>query len=243
MKAYFISDLHIKLEDKAKGLKLIEFLQNLPQDTTHLVLLGDVFDLWIGSHKYFIKKFPKIIAEFKKLLDRNVEIHYFEGNHDLHLSEFWGKQMGMFIHSDEYFFNLEGFVIRAEHGDLMNADDKSYLFLRKALRSFPINVLATRLPGKIVEVIGDRSSRVSRFYNERINQEYKNKVKRITRDYAKKVYEEEPFDLIVTGHTHVEDDFSFQEGSRSVRSVNLGTWLDKPRAFVITKDEKKFIDL
>lgn len=87
MKAYFISDLHIKHEDKTKGLKLMEFLKNLPKDTTHLVLLGDIFDLWIGSHEYFIKKFSKIIAELKTISDRGVEIHYFEGNHDIHLKK------------------------------------------------------------------------------------------------------------------------------------------------------------
>lgn len=243
MKAYFISDLHIKDQDKTKGLKLIEFLQSLPADTTHLVLLGDIFDLWIGSHDYFIKKFSKIISEFQKLIDRNVEIHYFEGNHDLHLKSFWGEKLGMFVHTDEYFFNLDGFVVRAEHGDLMNEDDKSYLFLRKALRTFPMNILATQLPGKIVEFIGDRSSRASRFYNDRINQQYKDKVKKITQDYAQKVYKEEPFHMIITGHTHVEDDFTFHAGTQTVRSINLGTWLDRPRAFLVTKDEQKFIDL
>lgn len=243
MKAYFISDLHIKSEDKTKGLKLIEFLQKLPSDTTHLILLGDVFDLWIGSHQYFIKKFSKIIAEFQRLIERNVEIHYFEGNHDLHLTEFWGKKMGMFVHTDEYFFNLDGYVIRAEHGDLMNQEDKAYLFLRKALRTFPLNVIATRFPGRIVDMIGDRSSRISRFYNNRMTQEYKDKVRKMTRHYAQTKYNEEPFDLIITGHTHVEDDFTFEVGKRTVRSVNLGTWLDKPRAFLITPEEKKFIDL
>lgn len=243
MKAYLISDLHIKYEDKTKGLKLMEFLQNLPQDTTHLILLGDIFDLWIGSHDYFIKKFPKIIAEFKKLIDRNVEIHYFEGNHDIHLTEFWGKDLGMFVHTDEYFFNLDGLVVRAEHGDLMNKEDKSYLFLRKALRSFPMNLIATKLPGRIVQAIGDRSSQMSRFYTDRLNQKYKDKVKKLTQDYAQEVYKNEPFDFIITGHTHVEDDFSFKAGNKTVRSINLGTWLDRPRAFEITKTEQKFIDL
>ena len=106
-----------------------------------------------------------------------------------------------------------------------------------------MNILATQLPGKIVEAIGDRSSRVSRFYTDRLNQKYKDKVKKITHDYAQIVYKEEPFDLIITGHTHVEDDFSFNSGNKTIRSINLGTWLDRPRAFEVTKTEQKFIDL
>lgn len=243
MKAYFISDIHIKSEDKTHGLKLLEFLKNLPQDTTHLVLLGDIFDLWVGNHSYFIKKYSKIISEFKGLLARGVEIHYFEGNHDLHLKKFWEKNLGMNIHNNEYFFNFDGLVVRAEHGDLMNEEDKAYLFLRKALRTFPMNILATQLPGKIVEIIGDRSSRISRIYTDRINQKYKDKVKKMTRDYAKKAYSKRPFDMIITGHTHVDDDSSFEMNGKKSRSINLGSWLDRPKAFLITPTEQKFIEL
>ncbi len=243
MKAYFVSDIHIKHEDKTKGLKLMELLRALPQDTTHLILLGDIFDLWIGSHDYFVKKFNKIITELKSLSDRGIEIHYFEGNHDIHLKKFWQDQLGIHVHSDEYYFNLDGLVVRAEHGDLMNKEDKGYLFLRKALRTFPMNFLTTQLPGKLVESIGDRSSRVSRFYTDRQDQVYKDKVKTLTQNYAQEVYKEKPFDLIITGHTHVDDDFSFEVKSRKVRSINLGSWLDHPKALIVTKEEQKFIDL
>lgn len=243
MKAYFISDLHIKHEDKTKGLKLLELLKNLPEDTTHLILLGDVFDLWIGSHDYFINKFSKIITEFKKLIERGVETHYFEGNHDIHLKKFWEDEIGMNVHTDEHYFNIDGLIVRAEHGDLMNKEDKSYLFLRKALRTFPMNILATQLPGKLVEAIGDRSSRVSRFYSDRNNQKYKDQVKSLTQNYAKDVYKERPFDLIITGHTHVDDDFSFMVGSKNVRSINLGSWLDRPKALIVTSQEQKFVNL
>ena len=215
----------------------------MPADTTHLILLGDIFDLWIGKHDFFIQKFSKVITELKKLLDRGIEIHYFEGNHDLHLKKYWEDELGVYVHTNEHFFNFDGLVIRAEHGDLMNKGDKAYLFLRKALRTFPLNIVSTQLPGKFVEAIGDRSSRVSRFYTDRHNQKYKEKVKKITQDYAQEVFKEKPFDLIITGHTHVEDDFSFEASGKKVRSVNLGSWLDRPKAFIITPQEQAFIEL
>lgn len=243
MKAYFISDIHIRSEDKTNGLKLIELLKNIPDDVTHLVLVGDIFDWWVASHKYFIKRYSKIISEFKKLLARNVEIHYFEGNHDLLLKKFWEKELGMHVHTDDHFFNFDGLIVRTEHGDLMNKDDTGYLFLRKALRSFPINFLMTELPGKMMEVIGDRFSRVSRFYTDRMNQAYKEKVKHMTRTYAEEIHKQKPFDLIITGHTHVDDDFTLQIGSKNVRTVNLGSWLDRPKVFMVTAREQKFLDL
>ncbi len=243
MKAYFVSDIHIKSEDKNNGERFLQFLESLPEDTTHLILLGDIFDLWIGAHDYFINKYSKIIDQLRKVKNRGIKIHYFEGNHDLHLKKFWEKTLGVKVHRDEYFFELGDITVRAEHGDLMNKDDKGYLFLRKALRTFPMNILATQLPGKVVDIIGDRSSRASRFYNDRHTKEYKSKVISITRDYAQEVVQERHFDFIITGHTHVEDDFTFEQSGKKVRSVNLGSWLDRPKAFLLTSSEQKFIEL
>lgn len=106
-----------------------------------------------------------------------------------------------------------------------------------------MNILATQLPGKFVEAIGDRSSRVSRFYTDRQNQKYKEQVKTLTQNYAQEVYKEKPFDIIITGHTHVDDDFRFETQGKKVRSINLGSWLDRPKALLVTTEETKFIDL
>ncbi|MBK7962081.1 MAG: hypothetical protein IPK04_13320 [Bdellovibrionales bacterium] len=46
------------------------------------------------------------------------------------------------------------------------------------------------------------------------------------RHHARRAYEEAPFDLIVTGHMHVKDDFEFHVGSRKIRSINLGSWFN-----------------
>jgi UDP-2,3-diacylglucosamine hydrolase len=55
--------------------------------------------------------------------------------------------------------------------------------------------------------------------------------------------QEEPFDLIITGHVHVRDDHVFESGGRQVRSVNLGSWADGPCAFRITDTVQEFIQL
>ncbi len=241
MKAYFISDVHLKCETKTKGQKIISFLESLPQDTTHLILLGDIFDLWVGDHAYFYKKFSKIITLLQRLKARGIEIHYFEGNHDLHLTQFWQNKLGIQVHRDTYFFEWPGITVRAEHGDLMNPNDKGYLFLRKFLRTKSMEFVAHHLPGALVGFIGDRSSQMSRVYTDRMNQKYKETVTALTHTYAKKVYPEKHFDLFVTGHTHVDDDFTFESGTKKIRSINLGSWLDQPKALEVTPQEQKIL--
>lgn len=240
MNIYFVSDLHIKSEEKEKARKFVHFLQNLPSHTTHLVLLGDIFDMWIGPHDYFIKKFPVIISVVQNLIARGVQVHYFEGNHDLHIKKFWQDKIGATVHDKEFYFNFDGFIVRAEHGDFINKKDRNYQFLRSFLRSVPMKIMIQNAPGRLVHAIGDRSSQMSRLYSERIDLSYKNEIIQLTREYAKKTYRERPFDLIVTGHTHVDDDFVFEEDHKKIRSLNLGSWFDKPKALHLQKKDEDF---
>ncbi len=236
MKAYFVSDIHLKTEDGPKGQLFIKFLRELPSDTTQLILLGDIFDLWVADHDYFVQKFPNIIKEIRNLILRKVEVHYFEGNHDLHLKKFWQEKLKVQVHHNHFIFKWPGITVRAEHGDLMNPNDTGYLFLRKFLRNPIMNLIAHDLPGKAVGFIGDRSSQMSRVYTDRLNQKYKETVQNLTRNYAQKIYAETPFDLFVSGHTHVDDDFPFEVDGKTVRSVNLGSWLDRPKYLAVERD-------
>jgi UDP-2,3-diacylglucosamine hydrolase len=238
MKAFFVSDIHIKVEAKGKGQKFFQFLKTLPEDTTHLILLGDIFDMWIGPHHYYAEKFPNIIAELKKLKNRGVIVHYFEGNHDMHLKKYWQKELGFQVHDKEFYFDLDGWIVRAEHGDLMNPGDKGYLFLRKFLRSFPMKILIHQVPGQLISAIGERSSQISRVYSDRMDQEYKENVIAMTRKHAEKAFQQRPFDLIVTGHTHVDDDFTFEAAGKKARSINLGSWLDQPKTLIVTRESQ-----
>ena len=89
--AYFVSDIHIMSPSCERARAFLDFLRSLSaaEGTTHLVLLGDIFDLWVADHDYFIKKYGDIIDEIRRLTEEGVEVSYFEGNHDLHLRYFW----------------------------------------------------------------------------------------------------------------------------------------------------------
>ena len=60
------------------------------------------------------------------------------------------------------------------------------------------------------------------------------RIIKLVRTYAEKTFRVKPFDIIVTGHMHIFDDYTFTVKERSVRSINLGSWLEFPRALKIT---------
>ena len=247
-RAVFVSDLHLIGDEignhDPKTQRFVRFLDSLHTSSppvSHLFLVGDVFDLWVSDHRYFIDRFSDVVRAIRALIRAGVEVHYFEGNHDLHLEDFWARNVGAKVHPDDSTFYLCGFTVRVEHGDLINPDDHGYLILRKALRSLPMAVLAQKLPERLVQWIGQRASRASRDYTSNAKSKPIEQIRKLIRQHAETVSQKNNFDLIITGHVHVADDFKFDVGGRQVRSINLGSWYEHPpRAFVLDATGGRF---
>ncbi len=232
LRAWFVSDLHILSAEDPRCGRFERFLSHrLDDQTTHIFLVGDIFDLWVGGHAYFSQRFSNIVETIGKLVRSGVQVHYFEGNHDLHLADFWQGKLGVHVHREFQLFHFGSYRVRVEHGDQMNPDDTGYLILRKVLRTQPVEWLAETLPGEVIQKIGNSMSRSSRKWtSSTFKARNENAIKKMIRAHAIRAYDHEPFDLMVSGHVHVRDDHQWipREGERA-RSIGLGCWLeDRP---------------
>ena len=243
--ALFVSDIHIQSPDCPRAQLFEHFLKDLKAgtDVTHLFLLGDIFDLWVADHRYFIDRYQAIIDELSRLRNDGVEIRYFEGNHDLHLQKFWAGQLGLTVHKGPTYVDLDGHTLRVEHGDQMDPEDKGYLFLRWFLRTPPIRWLICNLPGGLIARIGERASSGSRQYTTHTKSiTSENAIAKI-RDHAERAFRDRPFDILLAGHVHVRDDYRAESDSGSFRAVNLGSWIDAPCYFKLVSDDGRFHEL
>ncbi len=243
--AYFVSDIHITSPEGPRARLFVAFLQTLSgkSNITHLFLLGDIFDLWVADHRYFVERYQGIIDEILRLKNEKVKISYFEGNHDLHLRYYWADQVGVTVFDGPTYVQLGEKTVRLEHGDQMNPDDKGYRFLRWFLRTGPIRLLIRYLPGPLIARMGDRASATSRNYTSSAKSiESADAIEKI-RLHARKAYARKPFDLIISGHVHVRDDCCFDSPTSTFRSVNLGSWLDAPCYFKLDATDERFYEL
>jgi UDP-2,3-diacylglucosamine hydrolase len=243
--AVFVSDIHIQSPDCPRGRLFMNFLRALPGEAsiTHLFLLGDIFDLWVADHRYFVDRYGEIIDEIRRLQREDVEIVYFEGNHDLHLRYFWGDRLGLTVSAGPRYFELCGRTLRIEHGDQMDPDDTGYRFLRWFLRTPPVRWLICNLPDKLVVRIGERASAGSREYTTHTKSIAPDDAITKIRAHATRAYADRPFDLILSGHVHVRDDFRIDVAGQSFRTVNLGSWMDAPCYFKLDSTEERFYEL
>ena len=243
--ACFLSDIHLKSLDQPEARVLLGLLEDIGPRirATHLFLVGDIFDFWLGGHAYFVRKFSPIVDHLRRIVADGVEVHYFEGNHDLYLRDFWHNQLGIRVHVQACLFELGNLWVRVEHGDLLDPADRGYRFLRRLLRTPVIEYAGSRLPGSLLARIGRSASRTSRRYTSQHKTISDERARATVRSHAERAIHEEPFDLIITGHVHVRDEHEFEFNGRKVRSVNLGSWADSPCMFRITDTGQEFLEL
>lgn len=239
MNSWFISDLHLKDVHERNGITLLRFLFYLNQNPKQqrLFLLGDIFDAWVSDGSAFVNNYQMIIDEIVKLKQGGGEVYYFEGNHDVHIDIFWTKKFNIPVIEKMQYFDLDGYTVRLEHGDFINPDDRAYLQYRELIHHPSIEFLGHRLPSRFWKWLTEAQSKKSRKKTARYALENSERIIKLVRAYAEVSYLQKPFDLIVTGHMHIFDDYQFEIGGKKSRSINLGTWLEIARVLKVSGDK------
>ncbi len=209
------------------------------ESLTHLFMVGDIFDLWIGGHDIFKKEYAALISALLRLQKTGVDVHYFEGNHDFHLSSFWQDELGIQVHTGPKTFQLGRYKVRVEHGDEMDPDDKGYLFLRWFLRTPLVKSLLCHGPGKVIQGLGSLASAQSQKHSHRKQPHGEAEIRQKFYTHTKKVSALEPLDFLISGHIHTRLD----ETIGKTRSLNLGTWTLQPCYFQLSSTKAEFINL
>ena len=224
---------------------LLRFLLRLNEDpkNNQLFLLGDIFDFWLSDGRAFQKQYQGIIDEIVKLKARGGNVYYFEGNHDFHVDVFWTKKYNIPVIDDLAFFKIGDFETRLEHGDLINSEDHKYLAYRASVRRPWVETVGHALPGSFLKWLGETLSAKSRKRSKHYSMNNQLEIKQMVRVHAELVHKEKPFDLIISGHMHVVDDYVFTINGKTVRSINLGTWLDKPIALMVQDSRIEWVEL
>jgi UDP-2,3-diacylglucosamine hydrolase len=124
-------------------------LDALPgQGVDFLILLGDIFHVWVGSRRFETAEVQKVLPHLKALRDRGVRVDYVEGNRDFFLAG------SPYVDAFDYValetsFEVGGKKILAVHGDGLNDRDRQYHFWRWLSKSPPSRFFILNLPGPL----------------------------------------------------------------------------------------------
>jgi UDP-2,3-diacylglucosamine hydrolase len=220
MKAYFLSDAHLGIGtsevEKRKERELIRFLDAVQSDGTHLFILGDLFDFWFEYRTVVPKGYHRLLAKLSELVEKGIEIDYVAGNHDFWLGDFFGKEIGMRVHTEPFSTALGTAKFLLHHGDGLANNDLGYKILKKILR----NRLNVRLYSWLHPDLGVPLARLSsRKSRNHTSQKHYGEVDGMRKFASQKIAE--GFQYVIMGHNHKPVSEKIQGGTY----VNLGDWI------------------
>lgn len=236
-KIIVLSDLHLWGNDDPLYRALLKFMDEQLNPGDKFFIVGDLFDLFIGSKAIFTSRFKDLIEKIKSLGSKDVEVFYIEGNHDFHLENIFDDCPNVKIYSDLIHYDWDGKKLLFCHGDKINWKDIGYQLFRFTTRSLFLQCLIEIAPGALVDRIGQTMSKASRGYHYETN----NETVRMFRNYACDQISQ-GYDIVVMGHSHFLDDIRFRVGTHQGQYVNVG-YPRKNRKFLVLNQGDKFFQL
>ncbi len=192
-----------------------------------VVLLGDIFHVFVGSGKLETPLIRRVLAAWDDLAARGVELRYVEGNRDFFLrGTRWARAFaacgdadGLRVGSRRYAF---------VHGDRINTRDLPYRFWRRLSKN-PVSRAALGLiPGPIARQIVVRTE--ARLY--RTNFRHKRVLPDVELAREGRRARAAGYDELLVGHFHVE---RLYDGAEGVTRI-LPAWLEERRHAEIGPD-------
>jgi len=216
MKIISISDLHIQGADDLLYRSLLRLMNEELNSGDIFVLGGDIFDLFVGKKKCFLKRYNTFLENLCKLGDRGVSVYYIEGNHDFFIQKVFANSPGITVSKHHVSLPIEGKRFYFAHGDTVNNSDFTYRTMRAFYRSPLIRFFVFVAPVDWFEWIKEKSAssnKQSSFSSDRL--------RRLYRSFAAKKLTE-GYDFVVLGHCHDADEMSFKIGDKLGQYINNG---------------------
>ena len=225
-KLYFASDFHLGaggyLTSREREDRLVRWLDMIKTDAAEIYLMGDVFDFWFEYKSVVPRGYIRFLGKLAQLSDEGIKLYFFKGNHDMWMFDYFEKELGATIVTNELAIERNGKKFYLHHGDGLGPGDKMYKFLKKIFRSSLSQWLFARVHPNFGVGLANYWSNHSRIAGEknvqRINTEQEWLVV-----YGRELLKTNFYDYLIFGHRHLPLDIKLNENSRY---LNLGEWVN-----------------
>jgi UDP-2,3-diacylglucosamine hydrolase len=224
-KIYFASDFHFGVPDHTSSRDredlVVSWLDEIKKDAAEIYLIGDIFDFWFEYSAVIPKGFIRFQGKLAELTDSGIKITMFKGNHDMWMFDYFVKELGIEIISDELILERNGKKFYLHHGDGLGPGDAKYKILKKIFRSEFCQWLFARIHPNLGVGIAKKWSKHSRLQSNQ-KEEFQNLDKEWLVTYCKELLLKEHYDFLIFGHRHLPLDVRLGDS----RYINLGEWMN-----------------
>jgi len=225
-KIYFASDQHLGAPTAELSFpreqKFVAWLEEIKGDAAAIFLLGDLFDFWFEYKTVVPKGFVRVLGKLAEIRDSGIPIHFFVGNHDLWMSDYFQKELNIPVYHDnkEFTFGDKTFLIG--HGDGKGPGDLGYKRMKKVFT----NSISKTVFRWLHPDIGIKLAQYLSVKNKLISGEedvtFLGEEKEWLVLYAKRKLETKHYNYFIFGHRHLPMKIKVGENSEY---INLGDWI------------------
>lgn len=226
-KLYFASDFHFGVPSDEKSRerehRVIRWLDHIAQDASEIYLVGDMFDFWFEYRHAIPKGFVRFQGKIAELTDKGIAVHFFTGNHDMWMFDYFPKELGVTMHREPISFVANNKRFLVGHGDGLGPGDKGYKFIKSIFSNRFFQWCFARVHPNVGIGVANFFSRKSRAKTGADDEVFKGEENEWLLQYCKASLTTQPTDYFIFGHRHLPLDIVLENGSRY---LNLGEWIN-----------------
>lgn len=223
---YFASDQHFGAPtpelSKPREKKFIAWLDSVKHDAHVIFLLGDLFDFWFEYKTVIPKGFIRVLGKLAELRDSGIEIHFFTGNHDLWMHDYFETELNIPVYHKPKEFTFDNKLFFIGHGDGLGPGDKGYKRMKKVFTN-PVSKWFFRWLHPDVGVsLAQYLSVKNKLISGEADVTFLGEDKEWLVQYSKRKLLSKHYDYFVFGHRHLP---MIIEVGKNSSYVNLGDWI------------------
>ena len=225
-KIFFLSDFHLGIPDHKTSLererRIVAFFESIKGRAEVIFIVGDMFDFWYEYRHVVPKGYVRLLGKLGELTDAGIAIHFFVGNHDMWMTDYFQKELNIPVYYEprEFEFNNKKFLIG--HGDGLGPGDHGYKMLKKVFRNSFCRWLFGILPPYFGVGLANYFSRKSRQAADQNDEQFISREREWLVTYSMEMLQQKHYDYFIFGHRHLPMDLSLNNSSRY---INLGDWI------------------
>jgi len=225
-KIYFASDFHLGVPSASTSLerekKVVRWLQKVSQDAQEIYLVGDIFDFWFEYKHTIPKGYIRFLGELARITDCGIQVHFFAGNHDMWMFDYFTDQMGIQVIRKPISLSINNLDIMVGHGDGLGPGDHKYKLLKRIFENRVCQWAFARLHPNFGIGLAKRWSKSSRVASSENEEVYLGEKEYLVQ-FCKSQEIVKHHDYYIFGHRHLPLDVEIGINSRY---INLGEWVN-----------------
>lgn len=131
---WLASDIHLAVADDALTQRFLRWLQRAAEEAGAVILLGDIFDAWIGDDDLAAPLAATVVAALQKATAA-IPVWVVHGNRDFLLGAGFAAASGVLMCDDPCRLTVAGTPTLLSHGDALCTDDPAYQQFRATVRT------------------------------------------------------------------------------------------------------------